>query len=323
MKTINHLSITFALVCMIATATRAEWRYHKTIDPLDDSEIHLLGCLPTNKTDRLELSKPTMLAIRIQNGETIFGIVAMPNTITEKTFPIVIRFDRKKARKIQCKISKDHELLFPPNQKEFLEEILSCNGLIVSLDTAFGSRIDFFDLRGLDRLIRKHNLNLFPQTTQSPEPVERPETREPTPAAEPQMPNPKLVANATTSMHDIIQALNYARTHDGPMPTMKKEHTLTKPLLKLKNAIEKREHAAASFETIETRYNNMKPGNISRPSRAKLERARETLATAEKELASSVAEVRKQSLKILQTTDWPTPELSAAAKAAANYIPRR
>lgn len=179
----KHLAIILALVCMSATATRAEWRYHKTIDPLDDSEIHFLGSMPTNQTDRIELSKPTMLAIRIQNGETIFGIVAIPDTITEKTFPVVIRFNRKKARKIQCRISKDHELLFPPNQKEFLEEILSCNGLIVSLDTAFGRRIDFFDLRGLDRLLKKHNLDLFPKTAQTPEPVERLETREPTPAA--------------------------------------------------------------------------------------------------------------------------------------------
>ena len=319
----KHLAIILALVCMSATATRAEWRYHKTIDPLDDSEIHLLGCMPTNQTARLELSKPTMLAIRIQNGETIFGIVAMPNTITEKTFPVVIRFDRKKARKIQCKISKDHELLFPPNQKEFLEEILSCNGLIVSLDTAFGRRIDFFDLRGLDRLLRKHNLDLFPQPAQTPEPVERPETREPTPAAEPQTPDPKLVANATASMHDIIQALNYARTRNGPMPTMKKEHTLTKPLLKLKNAIEKREHAAASFETIETRYNNMKPGSISRPSYEQRERARTKLKTADADLTSSVAEIRRLSAEILQSTDWPTPELSSRAEYISARIPRR
>lgn len=311
--------ITFALVCMSATTARAEWRYHKTIDPLDDSEIHCFGSMPTNETDRLELSKPTMLAIRIQNGETIVGIVAMPNTITEKTFPVVIRFDRKKARKIQCRISTDHEILFPPNQNEFLEEILSCNGLIVSLDTAFGRRIDFFDLRGLSSTLRKHGLTLQTKARE-PEPVEQSDERPTVQVPEPPPPDPKAVAKARATLNDIARALIYAKERTGQAPRMKSEFELTKPLAALQKAIAEHERKLEKLETTKTRYNRLNAGSISRPSANQLMRAEKEHEAAAAELERAVAHIYEQARQTLQATNWPTPELSEDADTLARQI---
>ena len=157
-----------ALVCMSAIAAPAEWLYNKSTTPLDDSEIHILLCPPTNITEKLELAKPSSLAIHIQNGKPTVAIIASPKFTVENTYPVTIRFDRKKAREIQCLISENHMLLFPPEQKEFMEEILSSDGLIISLDVLLGSRMDFFDLRGLADELKKHNLELFPAPPPEP-----------------------------------------------------------------------------------------------------------------------------------------------------------
>lgn len=160
--------IILALVCMSATTARAEWLYNKSTDPLTDNEIHVLLCQPTNVTRRIELPKPSALAINITAGKPTVAIVASPKFTMKNLFPVIVRFDRKKAHEIQCLISDDHNLLLPQNQKGFIDEILSAEGLIISLDTPFGSRMDFFDLRGLDAELKKHNLELFPAPPPAP-----------------------------------------------------------------------------------------------------------------------------------------------------------
>ena len=106
-----------ALVLMSAITASAEWLYNKSTNPLDDSEIHVLLCPPTNSVSKLELAKQSALAIHIQNGKPTVAIIASPTFTVENTYPVTIRFDRKKAREIQCLISENHKLLFPPKQK--------------------------------------------------------------------------------------------------------------------------------------------------------------------------------------------------------------
>lgn len=169
-------STILALVCMIAIATRAEWIHRKSTDPLTDEEIHAFLCPPTNLTRKVELQKPVALAINITNGKPTVAIIASPDFTMERTYPVTIRFDRKKAREIPCIISNDRDMLFPIKQREFMEEILSSDGLIISLDALLGHRTDFFDLRGLDADLKKHNLELFsaPPPEPSPEPRDDP-----------------------------------------------------------------------------------------------------------------------------------------------------
>lgn len=160
--------IILALVCMSATTARAEWLYNKSTDPLTDNEIHVFLCPPTNLIRKVELSKPVALAINITNGKPTVAIIARPDFTTERTYPVTIRFDRKKAREIPCIISNDRDMLFPIKQREFMEEILSSDGLIISLDALLGHRTDFFDLRGLAAELKKHNLELFPAPPPEP-----------------------------------------------------------------------------------------------------------------------------------------------------------
>ncbi len=160
--------IILALVCMSATTARAEWLYNKSTDPLTDNELHVFLCPPTNLTRKVELSKPVAVAIQITNGKPTVAIIARPDFTTERTYPVTIRFDREKAREISCLISNDHDMLFPIKQKEFMEETLSSDGLIISLDALLGHRTDFFDLRGLAAELKKHNLELFPAPPPAP-----------------------------------------------------------------------------------------------------------------------------------------------------------
>lgn len=168
--------IILALVCMSAPTARAEWLYNKSTNPLTDNEIHVFLCPPTNITQKVELQKPVAIAIQITNGKPTVAIIARPDFTTERTYPVTIRFDRKKAREISCIISNDRDMLFPIKQKDFMEEILSSDGLIISLDALLGHRMDFFDLRGLDAELKKHNLELFqtqPEPPQEPPPEPR------------------------------------------------------------------------------------------------------------------------------------------------------
>lgn len=58
-----------------------------------------------------------------------------------------------------------------------MEEILSSDGLIISLDVLLGSRMDFFDLRGLAEELKKHDLELFPKPPPPQETAEQLEDR--------------------------------------------------------------------------------------------------------------------------------------------------
>jgi len=162
------IAIILALVCMSATTARAEWLYNKSTDPLTDNEIHVFLCPHTNITKKVELQKPVALAINITAGTPTVAIVASPKFTLKNMFPVIVRFDRKKAQEIQCLISDDHNLLFPQNQKGFIDEILSSDGLIISLDALLGHRTDFFDLRGLADELKKNNLELFPAPPPEP-----------------------------------------------------------------------------------------------------------------------------------------------------------
>lgn len=311
-------STILALVCMSATATRAEWIYNKSTDPLTDNEIHVFLCPPTNLIRKVELQKPVALAINITNGKPTVMIIANPDFTMERTYPVTIRFDRKKAREIPCIISNDRDMLFPIKQREFMEEILSSDGLIISLDALLGHRIDFFDLRGLAEALKSHSLE-FPNPQVPAEQSEKcAATQYP---AEPPPPDPKAVARATASLDDLANALAYAGGRTAIMPKMSSETSLAKPLASLQKAIERAERAAAYYDNIKKRWDTLKRGNLARPSRNQLARAEKSLTQASDERHKSATEVHSLATRILLSTDWPTVDLKKKADAIIRYTP--
>lgn len=316
----KHPAIILALALMSATAAHAEWRYKKVTDPLDDSVRHVLFCTPTNITQRIKLSKPVGLGIQISGGKPTVVIMAHPDFTLESTYPVTIRFDRKKAQTISCLISKEQNMLFPQEQQSFIDETLSSNGLIISVDTLLGHRTDFFDLRGLAETLDRHGLALRPAIRET-EPAEQPEDRPQVLAPEPPPIDPTIAAKAKATLDDIANALIYTRELKGQMPQMKTERTLAKPLATLKNAIARHEQAAGNYETVKNRYDRLKPGNISRPSQSQLIRSENTLKKAKQELDASIDEIHEQARRILREREWPTPELSEDADTLARQIP--
>lgn len=311
--------IILALVCMSATTARAEWLYNKSTDPLTDNEIHVFLCPPTNLTKKVELSKPVALAINITNGKPTVAIIARPDFTTERTYPVTIRFDRKKAREIPCIISNDRDMLFPIKQREFMEEVLSSDGLIISLDALLGHRTDFFDLRGLSSTLRKHGLTLQTKARE-PEPVEQSDERPTVQVSEPPPPDPKAVAKARATLNDIARALIYAKERTGQAPRMKSEFELTKPLAALQKAIAEHERKLEKLEKTKELYNRLNAGSISRPSANQLMRAEKEQEAAAAELERAAAHIYEQARQTLQATNWPTPELSEDADTLARQI---
>lgn len=311
MKT-SHIILT--LVCMTATMAHAKWSYRKSVDPLDDSVTHVLTCSPTNSVYRSELSRPVTLVINITGGRPTVGMIARPDSPSSRTYPIIVRFDRKKARSIPCIVSKHNEWLFPEDQEEFLDEITSSDGLIISLDELFGRRTDFFDVRGLTETLKRRSLSLYPKVSESEQSEERPAVQE-------QAPDPKAVAKARATLNDIARALIYAKERTGQAPKMKSEFELTKPLAALQKAIAEHERKLEKLEKTKELYNRLNAGSISRPSANQLMRAEKEHEAAAAELERAVDHIYEQARQTLQATNWPTPELSEDAITLTQQIP--
>ena len=318
---------------MSAITSSAEWTVEKHIDEMTDVVQYIVWTTGTVVQIDSLLDYTPQLQLRLispkhkSDTDDIIAkfemlLVIETDGLVRSGAEVLYRIDNEDAVHEIWTPSTDRRGAFSPHPHTLYKKLKDAKTLRIRYVTTFGNiRTTRFDVSGIQQAIQKikEEVRLISpdNNLQSGRAAaERSESETPPP-------DPKLVAKAKTTMKDVIEALTYAKTCVGPMPRMKSEITLTKPLTSLKNAIMKKERAADYFKTIETRFNNLKPGNLSRPSQAHFDRAQSTLKKAEKELAESVADVRKMSSTILRTTDWPTPELFSEAQATAARIPLR
>lgn len=322
----------FATILITATCNAVEpWCIDKSIDPMTDELTYMVYTVGSKVFIDEYMSYKPELVIRIkpQNLTESGGmqyladimVVIETDGLTRRNTTIMTRYDRNAPTTEVWNTSTDRRAAFAPSWKTAMRNIASSTNLLVRYTTTLGhERTTRFDVRNLQptlKEVKRRYISTHP-------PVKSPTlTKSDERETESNAHETELIAKATTSMKDIRHALEYARTRTGPMPSMKSETTLNKPLAALENAIAKKKQAADTLENIERRFNNLKPGSISRPSPEKLDRARATLKNAEKELDNAVAEVHNKTRKILQETDWPTPELSAKAESMAARIPYR
>lgn len=322
-----------ALVLMSAITSSAEWKVEKHIDEMTDVVQYIVWTSGTVVQIDSLLDYTPQLQLRLTSPKyksdtddiaAKFDLLLVIDTdgLNRRGAEVLYRIDNDEAVHEIWTPSTERHGAFSPHPRMLYKKLKDAKTLRIRYVTTLGNiRTTRFDVSGIQRAMQKikEEVRLIAPDNNSPSGRATAEESE----SETPPPDPKLVAKAKATMNDVIEALTYAKTCAGPMPRMKSEITLTKPLAALKNAITKKERAADYFKTIETRFNNMKPGNLSRPSQAHFDRAQSTLKKAEKELAESVAEVRRLSSTILRTTAWPTPELFSEAQVTAARIPLR
>ena len=332
---IKAKTLSLIVTLLIATICNAvePWRINKSIDPMTDELTYIVYTVGSKVSIGEYLSYNPELVFRIKpknltesggmkyKADIMFVIET--DGLRSENAQIMTRYDRNAPTTEYWDTSTDRHAAFAPDWQAAMRNIESSTNLLIRYTTTLGHvRTTRFDVRNLLPTLKEVKRSYMASGKAT---IEHRGPNTETSIVQP-VANEKeteLIAKATASMKDITHALAYARSPDGPIPSMKSETTLNKPLAALEKAIAKKKQAADNLETIERRFNNLNPGNLSRPSPEKLARARTTLKNAEKELSQATAEVRNATRKILQETDWPTPELSAKAESLAARIPYR
>ena len=324
MKNPLHTVLCFlALACMSAQPILAgEWQTTTHQDPITDETSWAVGTAGT-VVEKLTRERPALVIVyqdpfkdsgtlrytaRVQITSSAFDHKFMENTT-----PIIFRFDSEPAQTEMWALSEDGRAA-SPNQ-DWSDLIRTHKKLVIRYRRLLGgTTTSSFDLEGFSAAYDKIYAQMSAVAVEKAPPVET--TQPAAPACD-----PKLVAQATSAMNDITRALDYAKKPDGTPPRMQTATSLNKPLTAIGRAVSKNISLQNTCQNLEKKFSRSRPGSIGRPTPEQLDRARANAAQSKNNLNDAVFELRRQARSILQTSDWPTPELSAQAKAISARIP--
>ena len=317
-----HCGVLAVALGMISLPIRAgEWQTTTHQDPITDEKSWAVGTAGTI-VEKLTRERPALVIVyqnpfkdsgtlrytaRVQITSSAFDHEFMNNTT-----PIIFRFDSEPARTETWALSEDGRAA-SPNQ-DWSDLIRTHKKLVIRYRRLIGGiTTSSFDLEGFPAAYDK----IYAQM--SAVAVEKPRTVE---ATQPDA-DPALVAKATSAMNDITRALDYAKKPDGTPPRMQTATSLNKPLTAIGRAVSKNISLQNTCQNLEKKFSRSRPGSIGRPTPEQLDRARANAAQSKINLNDAILELRRQARSILQSSDWPTPELSAQAKAISARIPAR
>lgn len=251
----KRLPIILALVCMSAITSSAEWTVEKHIDEMTDVVQYIVWTTGTVVQIDSLLDYTPQLQLRLispkhkSDTDDIIAkfemlLVIETDGLVRSGAEVLYRIDNEEAVHEIWTPSTDRRGAFSPHPHMLYKKLKDAKTLRIRYVTTFGNiRTTRFDVSGIQDAIQKikEEVRLMSPDNNSQSgraAAERSESETPPP-------DPKLVAKAKTTMNDVIEALTYAKTCAGPMPRMKSEITLTKPLPDIREEIAKRtrEHA--------------------------------------------------------------------------------